>query len=91
MLRKLNTKTIRNLSDIRDEHIDSKALVILDNNVNLMDMQNLKGYVYAVSTDIDTFDELCSISTDLRNSGQQNIIVGSYKRGGIVSVQYEIK
>ena len=44
-----------------------------------------------VSDNDESFDDLCSGDRKLRSQGVQTVITGSYKNGGAIGVQYEIR
>ena len=88
MIKYRRDKKIMPLTEIRNKYTTAKALVVLN---DISDMENLVGYVYAESTDASTLGELCKIGEDIRKKNKYYIIVGEYKKGAIVSVQYETK
>ncbi len=87
MLEYKNDRTEKLVSEWDCELESVKAIVIVS---NIEDLQNLRGYLYAVSKDRSSFDELCELSNDLRTRGTQNIIVGMYDGGVAIGVQHTI-
>ena len=59
-------------------------------NMDLSDMQNLRGSGYAVSRSKESFDELCQLKGELTKGGILTMLLGTYN-GGMVGVQYEVK
>ena len=52
----------------------------------------MKGHLYAISYDKDSFQELCKLTDELSNSGKTCIIMGEYEEGGVLlGVQREVK
>lgn len=85
MLKIINDKKMISFAQAQSKFVNSKAILVLEKNY---DMNNLKGYVYAISLADDSFQELCEESEKLRKNGCQNMIVGTYSNGGVVGVQY---
>ena len=66
-----------------------KCMYIL---TDFTDLNDLKGYLYAVSPNKASFSELCVLSDKLSAEGKTCIIMGEYDEGGIMlGVQREIK
>lgn len=84
MLMILNEKVKRTPMDIEAQYPNCKYLLT---GIDINDLQNISGYLYAVSTDIDSFSELCDYSHEFKYS----CVMGSYNNGGAIGVQYVYK
>lgn len=87
MLEYINSNKVELLYDIRKKYPKCKILLSC---VDLTDMSNVKGKVYAISHTKDTFDKLCELQGELENKGIMAMITGSYD-GGTLGVQYEVR
>ncbi|MBR1738110.1 MAG: hypothetical protein IJ736_14040 [Firmicutes bacterium] len=89
MLRILDCEEVVHLNSIRDNYPDSKILFLI---TDMSDMSDIKGKVYAVSESRESFDEICELSTRLlKEKSTQNVLIGNYKNGGGIGVQFEVK
>ena len=59
--------------EIEHEHPNCKYLFI-----DFTDLNNLRGHLYAISEDIDSFESLCELSDQLTNEGITCCIMGDY-------------
>lgn len=80
MLLILDEKEKRTPQDIEAQYPNCKYLL-----TSVTDIENLRGYLYCVSTDRDSLLEMCKIAETMTNS----IIMGSYNNGNSW-LQYEI-
>ncbi|MBR2215548.1 MAG: hypothetical protein IJ849_07305 [Selenomonadaceae bacterium] len=86
MLKMIEGKKIVPLEVARSEYPKTKKIFIVTDMANMSD---IKGYLYMVSEDITSFDDLCQERYKLYDKGIQSIIIGSYENGGAIGVQYE--
>ena len=88
MLKKINDQTVLSLGTARAQYPKSKIIFII---TDMSDMSDIRGNVFMVSDDDDSFDDLCNEDQKLRSQGLQTIIAGSYENGGAIGVQYEVR
>ncbi|MDE6947272.1 MAG: hypothetical protein K2P14_08835 [Anaeroplasmataceae bacterium] len=88
MLKILDEKVLKTDDEIEELYKDCKYLCIIDSYDRVADNN---GYLYCVSTDKDSFEELVKESDRLAKVGKCCVIGGSYNDGGAVGVQYEVK
>ena len=88
MVKIIDSKEIITIDQARNKHTKSKAIFVI---TDMKDMTNMRGCIYAVSTDPDSFDELCDESIRLRKQNYQVIVIGSYGNGDGLGVQFEVK
>ena len=87
MLQMIKNPQIETPENIEKQYPGS--MYILTDFTNVTD---LKGHLYAVSHDKNSFEELCVLSDKLSDEGRNCIIMGEYDEGGIMlGVQREIK
>ena len=82
-----NEKIKISVEEARTKYTNSKVIIVLDDK---FDISNLIGYLYAISSSVDSFNDLCLESNKLRKKGVQNIIVGTYNNGAASGVQHII-
>lgn len=82
-----NSTKVEYIDDVRSQYPNCKVLIT---QVDLTDMENVKGIVYAISTSRDTYDLLCIEKGNLMQQGIMSMIIGSYGGFG-VGIQYESK
>ena len=88
MLRRVDDKTVLSLGTARAQYPKSKIIFII---TDMSDMSDIKGNVFMVSDDDESFEDLCTEDRKLRSRGIQTVIAGSYENGGAIGVQYEIR
>lgn len=86
MLKVINDKRIISLDMARNEYPKTKKIFVITDMSNFAD---IKGYLYMISEDNNSFQDLCSENLKLCDEGIQTIIIGSYENGGAIGVQYE--
>ena len=87
MLKILQNNKIETPKEIEAKYPHSKYIL-----TDFNDLSDMKGHLYAVSRDRQSFDELCVLSDKLSDEGKVCIIMGEYDTGGIMlGVQSEIK
>ena len=87
MLTQVENKEIQSLGTARAQYPKSKIIFVVS---DMSDMSDLKGSVFMVSDDDESFDELCIEDRKLRDQGFLTIIAGSYENGGAIGVQYTV-
>ena len=75
----------RTPKDIEEQYPDCKYLL-----VGFTDIENLSGYLYCISDSIETYKEICDKRREINKKGGDSIVLGHYKEGGMIGVQYEI-
>lgn len=86
MLRILDEKVKRTPEDIKKQYPDCKFLLL-----DITDIQNVSGYLYCISDSPETFSEICNKRREFFNKGVSGIVMGHYKSGGMIGVQYEVR
>ena len=85
-------KMIKNSDIRRPEEIEEKYPGCMYILTDFTDVNDMKGHLYAISYDKDSFQELCKLTDELSNSGKTCIIMGEYEEGGVLlGVQREDK
>lgn len=87
MLKILDEKILRKQSDIEKLYPNCKYLL---KNFEDRD-EDIWGYLYCISETPDTYKEICNKRRELNKKGYNAIVTGSYNKGGMVGVQYEVK
>lgn len=87
MLIHIDDKNIMPIYDAREKYCGSKAVFVV---TDMSDMSEIQGCVCAISSDSDSYSELCEFNNKLKSEGIQTIIIGSYENGGSIGVQYEV-
>lgn len=79
MLQILDEKQKRSLLSIENEYPNCKLLLrdFTDDNEG-----TIEGYLYAISTSIDSYQEICDLRRELNKSNRNSIVFGSYNNGG---------
>jgi len=80
MIKIIESKDIISLEQAREKCKKNKAIFVITEEITA---SNLLGYIYAISTEITSLDELIDIEDTLQQQGKQTIITGSY--GGYAS------
>ena len=86
MLKTMDEKQIVSLDEARKKYPKTKKLFIITDMSNLSD---IKGYIFAVSMNNSSFNELLEADKQMQKNGCQTILIGSYENGGAIGVQYE--
>lgn len=68
-----NKEQILNLSEVEEIYPNCRVLL---KDVDMSDISNVKGTVYAISHSTESFDELCDIYDRLFDDGNNTIIAG---------------
>ena len=87
MLKTVKDKKVLSLDEARAQYPRSKIIFVI---TDMSDMSDIKGNVFMVSDNDESFEDLCTEDLKLRNKGVQTVIAGSYENGGAVGVQYEV-
>lgn len=88
MLRILDEQKKREAEEIRGEYPNCKFLII---NIDMTNLEELEGNLYCVSDSKISFHEICELSKKFTMQGVKNIVMGDYRDGGALGVQYEAK
>lgn len=82
----VKSNKIELLDDVRNKYANCKILLT---NMDISDMQHIRGMVYAISRSRESFKALCELQGVLEQNKQYGItmIAGGYG-GGFVGVQY---
>lgn len=86
MLQILNEKMLKSDDEIQSQYKNCKYLCILD---NLEQITGNDGYLYCVSTSVESLKQLIYERDRLQEQGKLCFIGGSYNNGGALGVQYE--
>jgi len=87
MLKMIKKNKMETPEEIEKEY--PKCMYIL---TDFTDINNMKGHLYAISQNQQSFHELCVLSDKLSDEGKTAIIMGEYDEEGIMlGVQREIK
>lgn len=78
MIRILDEKKRRTMEDIETEYPDCKYLLL-----DFKDELDISGYLYCISDSIEDYEEICNNRREVNNAGENSIILGNYKEGGI--------
>ena len=79
----INDNETLSISDAEKKFAHNKILFIIKDKTDLTD---IKGYVYAVSEDNRSYNELIKLRDEMKSKGNDTIIIGSYLSGGIIGV-----
>ena len=91
MIEIIDSKEIKSVEEIRNTFNGKKVLVIIDKEAFEKDKLHIRGTVYAVSADVDSYDELVDKKWELEHNNKFTVIVGSYGGGMDIGLQYEIR
>lgn len=88
MLKYINSTKLEHVNDVRNKYDHCKVLMT---DLDISDMSDITGYVYAISTSEDTFNEICEKYGELHDEGKLVMIVGSYCDGFICGMPVYIR
>lgn len=86
MLKILDEKIRKTPEEIEEQYPGCKYLL-----TGLSGIENISGYLYCISNSIETYKEICDKRREINKNGGDSIVLGHYKEGGMVGVQYEIR
>lgn len=84
MLKILKENELVRPSDIEKKYPNCKYIF-----TDFIDINNLKGHLYAISDSPDSYRELCDLSGKLSDQGVNSCIMGEYSEGGLIGVLRE--
>ena len=87
MIKYIKSNEREPISNIRNKFHNKKVLVT---DLDLTDMNNITGCVYAISNETSDYDKLCKEKNNI-NKYKSSMLVGSYNNGGAIGVQYSIE
>lgn len=88
MIKILNELEIKTHEEIFKAYSNCKFIIA---DLDLDNLSNLQGHLYAISTNKSSENELHKICRELTSSGRPSVVCGQYEHGMDVSVQFEIK
>lgn len=86
MIKIVDKKNIELVDNIRDTCDYSKVLIV---DIDMSDMENLKGRYYAVSDNKEDEEKLYEMRNHFQDNNSIAMVVGSYNNWGDVSDLYE--
>ena len=86
MLKMIDEKQIVSLDNAREKYPRTKKIFVI---TDMSNMSDIKGYIFAVSMNNSSFNELLEVDKKIQKDGYQTILIGSYENGGAIGVQYE--
>lgn len=86
MLHLIDEKIVRTQSDIETLYPNCKYLLVDFKD----DEDDISGYLLYISDSPDSYVEICNKRREINKNGGNSIVLGSYNKGGMVGVQYEV-